>query len=40
VSPVTQMPGQIMPNPAPPPVQQPMLAGRVVGNGMALPRNY
>lgn len=39
-SPVTQMPGTMMPNPSPPPVQQPMLAGRVIGNGTAPPRVY
>jgi hypothetical protein len=38
VSPMTTMPGQLMPTPAPPPVQQPMLAGRVIGNGTNIPR--
>jgi hypothetical protein len=38
VSPMTQMPGQLMPTPAPPPVQQPLLAGRVIGNGTNIPR--
>jgi hypothetical protein len=39
-SPVTQMPGQIMPNPSPPPVQPPLLAGRTIGNGTTIPRSY
>lgn len=35
VAPQAGYPGQVMPNPAPPPTQLPMLQGRVIGNGMA-----
>lgn len=38
VSPMTQMPGQMVAPPGPPPASQPMLAGRVIGNGMTIPR--
>lgn len=39
-SPVTQMPGTMLPNPSPPPVSQPMLQGRVIGHGMGTPVPY
>lgn len=39
-APVSTMPGTMLPNPSPPPVQQPMLQGRLIGNGTGQPVPY